>query len=430
MAFAQSSYDERIAEAMNSSDWFALDSIYSEAPKDSISEFLEVFSRCMIGNRFNRTDVSIPAFAELLNTQAQNLGIENLVSSAWMYAMDLGRVGAYAEATQMLTAVISAVKPHMEESSLALLEQFATLYSRLSNHNPYQIAFGEDATGVVPFRIEPVGPEDKQQVLLHLENSAINGKEADITFDTGAGINVITDSMAAQYGLVPLDVTFTTKGAGYETGRYAMARELKIGNITVSNVPFLVLTMTTHNAEADQHIKAFNITVGCELMLQLKDLTFDFQRQEITVPAEAPSKSGAKPNMYFSSGMNFIAKAVLQGTPVRMCIDAGDASYGWMGNHFFKKNKEYILQHSTLETVRGAGIGGVNTHESYSTPNLELTLGGSSVTIPALDVSADDAEPDAAYGDNLGLKSLLLFGKVRFNLVDFVLTTEPRQTSN
>ncbi|MDE5685163.1 MAG: hypothetical protein K2I26_01260 [Paramuribaculum sp.] len=29
------SYDERIADAMNSGDWFALDSIYNAAPKDS-----------------------------------------------------------------------------------------------------------------------------------------------------------------------------------------------------------------------------------------------------------------------------------------------------------------------------------------------------------------------------------------------------------
>lgn len=47
------SYDERIANAMNSGDWFALDSIYNAAPKDSIMPFLEVYSRGLIGNRLN-----------------------------------------------------------------------------------------------------------------------------------------------------------------------------------------------------------------------------------------------------------------------------------------------------------------------------------------------------------------------------------------
>lgn len=56
--------DERIGTAMNTSDFFGLHDIYYSTPKDSISPFLEVFSRCLIGNRFNRPDISIPAFDE------------------------------------------------------------------------------------------------------------------------------------------------------------------------------------------------------------------------------------------------------------------------------------------------------------------------------------------------------------------------------
>lgn len=37
------SADERIAKAMNNSDWFALDSLYRTEPRDSISQFLEIF---------------------------------------------------------------------------------------------------------------------------------------------------------------------------------------------------------------------------------------------------------------------------------------------------------------------------------------------------------------------------------------------------
>ncbi|MDE6581615.1 MAG: hypothetical protein K2K47_03700, partial [Duncaniella sp.] len=67
------SIDEKIGNAMNHSDWFALDSLYNSVPKDSIHPFLEIFSRCLIGNRLNRPDVSIPAFQELFNTQSEYL---------------------------------------------------------------------------------------------------------------------------------------------------------------------------------------------------------------------------------------------------------------------------------------------------------------------------------------------------------------------
>lgn len=45
------SYDERISAAMNAGDWFGLNSKYSVAPKDSVSDFIDIYSRCLIGNR-------------------------------------------------------------------------------------------------------------------------------------------------------------------------------------------------------------------------------------------------------------------------------------------------------------------------------------------------------------------------------------------
>lgn len=94
--------DEKIAEAMNKSDWFALDSLYKTEPKDSISQFLEIFSRCLIGNRLNRPDISIPAFAELFNTQSENLDLGNMLSSSMMYAMDLSRIGENKTAASII----------------------------------------------------------------------------------------------------------------------------------------------------------------------------------------------------------------------------------------------------------------------------------------------------------------------------------------
>ena len=84
--------DERLGSAMNSSDFFGLYDIYHGTPKDSINPFLEVFSRCLIGNRFNRPDISIPAFDELLKNQSENLDLNLLLSSAMMYSRDLSSV--------------------------------------------------------------------------------------------------------------------------------------------------------------------------------------------------------------------------------------------------------------------------------------------------------------------------------------------------
>ena len=101
------SIDERVGAAMNSSDHFGLYDIYHSSPKDSINPFLEVFSRCMLGNRFNRPDISIPAFDELLKTQNEYLDLNLLLQSAAMYSMDLSRVGRNREAAELLTVSLS-----------------------------------------------------------------------------------------------------------------------------------------------------------------------------------------------------------------------------------------------------------------------------------------------------------------------------------
>lgn len=419
--FAQS-YDERLGEAMNNSDWFALDSLYNATPKDSISRFMEVLSRCLTGNRLNRPDVSIPAFEELLNTQSVNLGVENVQSSAMMFAMDLSRVGENEKAAAVVQAVIDATRPYSDSSSIETMQFQADLYSALSAYKPYGITFAGSDTGRVPFRIAPVGPEKHNSVLMFVEGGSIDGKEADIVFETGAGVNVISEAMAAKFNLVPLDVKYCLKGIDKEYGRYVIAKELKIGNITITDVPFVVTKFSSKNAEADKYIDVFGIVIGSEVMLRLKDLTFDFGKGEITVPATAPARSNEKPNMCFSSGMNLLAKATVHGTPLTMCIDSGDASFGALGYKFFEQHEEYIKSHAEPDTIRMAGLGGVRVSQYYSTPDMKLTLGGTSVVVPQMSVIAEDKP--LTYEYNLGLKTLMLFRKVRFNMVDFVLSTE------
>lgn len=110
--------DEKIAEAMNNSDWFALESLYQTEPIDSISEFLEIFSRCLIGNRLNRPDISIPAFTELLNTQSENLDLGNLLNSSMMFAMDLSRIGDNKAAAKMLSSTLNSIRTHLDSTTI------------------------------------------------------------------------------------------------------------------------------------------------------------------------------------------------------------------------------------------------------------------------------------------------------------------------
>lgn len=422
--FAQT-YDERIALAMNKNDWFSLDSIYKGTPKDSITPFLEVFSRCLIGNRLNRPEESVQAFDELFRNHSTELNLGNMLSSAMMFSMDLNRLDENKRAADMLTAILSSTKEYLDSTWVTALRNNIDYYNALAGYTPYEISFENQRRGKVPFRIVHVGPENKNSVLMHLENSSINGVDADITFDTGAGVNVISNALANKYNLVPLDASAKVAGHGLQTGYRAIAKELKIGDMTLKDVPFSVMDITSGNAEADKYIDQLMIVVGSEMMLRLKDLTIDFVNNEITVPCSAPQRSQIVPNMCFSSGMNLLAKGIIHDNPMLMCIDSGDASYGSLNKKFFDRNREYVMSHGEPDSIRSAGIGGVHISQCYRVPDMELRLGGCRTMIPEMVVSLSENPSSNIldYECNIGLMSLMRFKRIRFNMVDFVLTT-------
>ena len=425
--FSQS-VDEKIGNAMNHADWFALDSIYHSVPKDSIHPFLEIYSRCLIGNRLSRPDVSIPAFQELFNTQSEYLDMGNMVSSAFMFGMDLSRAGQNEAAASMTNSVLDATRQYLDSAMVSNLVSQANRYSALAAYNPYQIQFNGDSTAAVPFAIVPVGPEGKGSVLMHLQECTINGIPADITFDTGAGNNLISPEMAEKYNLIPLDGTrISVKGVAQKDGYIAIADELQLGNITVRDVPFSVVSIATDNSEADQYTDAFSIILGSDLMLRLKEVNINFVTNKLTVPSKdpfIPVKTDAKPNLCFSSSMNLLCRGKIHDEPMLMCIDSGDASYGSLESAFFDSNKQYVLDNGIKDTVRIAGIGGVNYFDCYKLENMKISLGGHTLEIPEIVVKSEqEAGLGGHYECIIGLRTLMLYSFVRFNLVDFVLTT-------
>ena len=419
VAAGAQSIDERIGAAMNSADDFGLYDTYRGADKDSINPFLEVLSRCLIGNRFNRPDISIPAFGELLKTQSENLNLNLLLQCSVMYSMDLSRVGKNEEAHALLSSVLSAAYQAADSARLAPYADMVARYKALTEYAPYQIAIsGEE--GVIPFDIISAGKAGSGQYLMQIPDARINGRQAEITFDTGAGVNVITDSLAAACGLEFLDANAAATGVRTSAGRYAIARELKLGNITVTDVPFYVIDIRSHNEEADKYISALQLIVGSELMLQLKDVTLDFEAKQIQVPRVAAAPSDARPNMSFSTGMNLLTTAEINRRPLLLLLDSGDASFGSLDIEFFEQNRDYLLSYCASDTIREGGVGGTWSMLCYRMPDASLALGGKTATIPSIAVRTEENGGDS----RIGLRTMMLFRRLRFNLTDMILTAE------
>ena len=190
------------------------------------------------------------------------------------------------------------------------------------------------------------------------------------------------------------------------------------------DVPFYVIDISSHHDEADKYINVLEFVVGGELMLQLKDVTLDFAAKEIQVPLAASEPANVRPNMCFSSSMNFLSTAAVNQQPLLFQLDSGDAGYGRLNKDFFEANREYLTTHCQSDTINQAVIGGVWSVLCYKLPGATLSIGDSETKIPEILVQTE--QPSGTYMDdnNLGLKSMMLFRKVRFNLVDMIFSTE------
>ena len=136
------------------------------------------------------------------------------------------------------------------------------------------------------------------------------------------------------------------------------------------------MDITSNNEEADRYLQSIDIIVGSDLMLQLHDLTIDFDNYTIIVPAEAPKKTHTKPNLCFSSGMNLCAKGTIRDCELLMNIDTGDSGYGYTGKYFYSKNKKFIKSTGVPAIFRKAGIGGIEITKGYKVSDMSIELGG------------------------------------------------------
>ena len=93
---------------------------------------------------------------------------------------------------------------------------------------------------------------------------------------------------------------------------------------------------------------------------------------------------------------------------------------------FFNANKDFIMANAKADTVRYGGLGGVAESLCYRIKNISVSLGGHTMGIQELTVGTSQSSTAADFNNQLGIKSLVQFDKIRFNLVDFVLTTYPQ----
>lgn len=411
---AQTEEDGRIAQCLNTSDWFELRRVYNEADKEKLMPMLRVFAESMIASQFNQPEKATIAIRELMNSYGNEIGVDNMLGMGFILASNEAKQGKYADASRTLSNIITAFKPHTDSTSLAIHREYEQQYRILAQYQGVnQIASPTEKDYHIPFRLDSIGPKYKRALTIMIP-AEVNRQRQDIVFDSGSGVNIVSTEAAERLGLEQYVTPTQVTGVSTQNGTLAVAQEIELGNLTLKNVPFYVVDISSGVDSIDTYLSHLDMIIGVKFIQAMKELQIDFEKKEFIVPHQCSSlQANETSNMAEGTNGLFVIEGKGNGERLLFNFDTGAGS-STLDKKYFELHKEYLTTHCKADTLRSAGTGGILIGQAYILPDFTLEINGTKHTFPKIFVATKGSEVDIYYG-NFGMDYFLNFKKIIFN---------------
>ena len=416
--------NERVGQAMNANEWFELARIYS-TDKENIDPFLRTYAESLLATVFGRPAEGAMAIERLTGTYGEWLG-DGAVGMWFYWGVNQARMGEYATAAEGFARELANLKGRVDDASIAPMLDIVRQWRELSQFERVNsLERSADGDVHIPFRLVSLRPEqgDAQQIRF---SAKFNGEEQEVVFDTGAGVNVVSDEAAERLGLTMLEVESEVEGiGGTQQGRYAVAERVELGNATLHNVPFYVISMRTGIDSLDsRYMSQLQVTMGAELMRAMGEVHIDFEHCELFSPREEwlTEESGC-PNLCVSPSC-YEVECEINGERQIVHIDTG-ASSSNLSAQYFSAHRDYVEREGRLDTLRSAGAGGVKIEQAYELRNVKIAIGGAEYTWDKLMCATEE---DIIWcAANVGMDCLAAFPRVVINTRTMRLRVDPKE---
>ncbi len=208
----------------------------------------------------------------------------------------------------------------------------------------------------------------------------MNNKTEDYIFDTGANFSTISQSQAKKMGVRELNAKFsvTTSSRNALESKLGGADKMQIGNITFSNVVFIILPD-----------KALKFAGGIYKIKGIVGLPVIAQMQEIEITKDNHFKSSAssfKPhavNLGLEGNTPFL-NVTFFGDDRLYIFDTG-AGATIVGNRFYETYKD-SLGNADEGSARVGGAGGIEKINMRTVKNVHYTLGGAKNVLKSMSI--------------------------------------------
>lgn len=229
---------------------------------------------------------------------------------------------------------------------------------------------------------------DKNQIPIEYTEKSIfisvksNKKETLALFDTGATMNVVSSRIARQMKMKLLNDSIQINGTVNDAGftRIALAEKIKIGDITLNNIPFVIIEPIEH--PENKQIKPIEMVIGFPVISALKHIRICRDEQIIEISNSAKEKQTI--NMLSAGGCPFI-RLYSENKPLTFVLDSG-ASSSWLTEKYYRDNEPYIITNANPDQRELAGIGGSQYYTVFDLKHFYIDINNRETDIGPIDV--------------------------------------------
>jgi predicted aspartyl protease len=402
------SADERAGVCMNGSDWFGLKDVYRN-DSSALSPFMKLMSKALVGYYFNNPQEMYAATGQLIKEHQTETGF--VCSMIQMQATALSNMDRNKEAATLIEKFCTQIKGKVDTTTYKAV---ASLGQKFRAMSAYKLNQWKRLKTDVTLKMEDDTAKAKSGIYLQ---GAVNGTKLPLLFDTGAGTNVVSPEVAEKTGMTMLDCPVVAEGINTKAAKMAIAREIQIGGISIKNVLFFVLDMTTDNEKANGYLKNFEVILGRPIMNLLGEMTLNFDNHTLTISAHPH----AMPKGAVEINTDMKARMYCDGTPLTGMFDTG-CSETHFNYPFFEHNKSLIMEEGKKDTTHWAGYGGIVKANIYRMPTMRIQAGRQNVVLMQKAVTADKTE-GALFADDatFGIDFARMFRTITINMKDLYL---------
>jgi predicted aspartyl protease len=345
-----------------------------------------LFYRAAVANKFNEPEKSVKYLQEFLKKSGES---KNLRGAYELLADNYTKTCEYGKAAATYKILLDKYKDKVSEAEARGYENLFGLWNALAASPRQTVTVKKDT--------EIKGARDKAR-LLNIPVEA-GSQKMDFVFDTGANLSTMTVSTAKKLGLriIESDVSVGSSTDKNVKSKLAVAPELKIGDVVVKNVVFLVLEdKSLYFQSIDYQINAI---IGFPVIKSLGRITLT--RDDKIFVAAKNEKTKAEPNMLLE-GLLPLAAGTYNGKRMLFSFDTG-ATASSLYRAFYEAEKETILKQSAPEKVRFGGAGGYSEVTAHKLKDLDLEIGGKTARFPKINVLTESVNTwSRYYYGNLG----------------------------